>query len=91
MLVYHSLDGDVTRVVFAWTAPFDAIIVTAGAPHVPAPLLEQLKPGGRIIIPVGPASAEQQLMLVEKRLDGRIRKRVLGPVVFVPLTGAGAR
>lgn len=70
-------------------APFDAIIVTAGAPHIPTPLIEQLKPGGRMVIPVGPASAEQQLMLVEKRLDGRIRKRSLGPVAFVPLTGAG--
>ncbi|CAA9525336.1 MAG: Protein-L-isoaspartate O-methyltransferase [uncultured Sphingomonadaceae bacterium] len=70
-------------------APFDAIIVTAGAPRIPGPLIEQLKPGGRMVIPVGPALAEQQLMLVEKRLDGRIRKRSLGPVAFVPLTGAG--
>lgn len=70
-------------------APFDAIIVTAGAPGIPPPLIEQLKPGGRMVIPVGPASSTQQLMLVEKRPDGRIRKRSLGPVAFVPLTGAG--
>ena len=70
-------------------APFDAIIVTAGAPRIPAPLIQQLKAGGRMVIPVGPASAEQQLMLVEKRPDGRIRMRSLGSVLFVPLTGAG--
>lgn len=70
-------------------APFDAIIVTAGAPRVPPRLIEQLKPGGRMVVPVGPPSSTQQLMLVEKRTDGRIRKRSLGPVAFVPLTGAG--
>jgi protein-L-isoaspartate(D-aspartate) O-methyltransferase len=70
-------------------APFDAIIVTAGAPRIPPRLIEQLKPGGRMVVPVGPPSSTQQLMLVEKRTDGRIRKRSLGPVAFVPLTGVG--
>ena len=69
-------------------APFDAIIVTAGAPHIPPPLVEQLKPGGHMVIPVGATRARQELILVEKRGDGEIRKRNLGPVAFVPLTGA---
>lgn len=70
-------------------APFDAIIVTAGAPHVPAPLVDQLKPGGRMVIPVGPAWEDQQLLVVEKRPDGRIRTHSMGSVIFVPLTRAG--
>jgi protein-L-isoaspartate(D-aspartate) O-methyltransferase len=70
-------------------APFDAIIVTAGAPSIPRPLVAQLKAGGRMVIPVGPASGEQTLIVVEKRADGRIRTRSLGPVSFVPLTGEG--
>lgn len=70
-------------------APFDAIIVTAGAPRIPEPLVAQLKPGGRMVIPVGPARGEQQLMVVLKGANGRVRTRALGPVAFVPLTGAG--
>ena len=68
-------------------APFDAIMVTAGAPHVPPPLVEQLKPGGRMVIPVGPAHAVQSLQLIEKKADGTIGIRDVIPVVFVPLTG----
>jgi protein-L-isoaspartate(D-aspartate) O-methyltransferase len=68
-------------------APFDAIIVTAAASHVPPPLVRQLRPGGRMIIPVGPAFQTQQLMLVEKREDGAVSTRQLLPVSFVPLTG----
>jgi len=67
-------------------APFDGIIVTAGAPHVPKPLLDQLKPGGRMVIPVGPAHAIQQLKLIEKDARGRLREEVVIPVRFVPLT-----
>jgi protein-L-isoaspartate(D-aspartate) O-methyltransferase len=67
-------------------APFDAIMVTAGAPHVPPALVEQLKPGGRMVIPVGPASAIQSLTLVEKSADGSVRRRDVIPVRFVPLT-----
>lgn len=70
-------------------APFDAIIVTARARRIPPPLVDQLKAGGRMVIPIGSASAYQELLLVEKRPDGKIRTRSLGPVVFVPLTGAG--
>jgi protein-L-isoaspartate(D-aspartate) O-methyltransferase len=67
-------------------APFDAIMVTAGAPHVPPALIAQLKPGGRMVIPVGPASAVQSLTLVEKSADGSVRRRDVIPVRFVPLT-----
>jgi protein-L-isoaspartate(D-aspartate) O-methyltransferase len=67
-------------------APFDGIIVTAGAPHVPKPLLDQLKPGGRMVIPVGPADSIQQLKLITKDSRGRAREEVIIPVRFVPLT-----
>ena len=69
-------------------APFDAIIVTAAAPHVPPPLVEQLKPGGRLILPVGPAFGTQDLRLVTKDEKGRVRSRSLYAVRFVPLTGS---
>jgi protein-L-isoaspartate(D-aspartate) O-methyltransferase len=68
-------------------APYDAILVTAAASHVPPPLVRQLKPGGRMVIPVGASFMVQQLMLVEKRLDGSISTRQIVPVSFVPLTG----
>ncbi len=66
--------------------PYDAIIVTAAASHIPPPLVEQLKPGGRMVIPVGPPGQVQQLMVVEKRDDGSVRQRSVMPVRFVPLT-----
>jgi protein-L-isoaspartate(D-aspartate) O-methyltransferase len=73
---------------FGWPdkAPFDGIVVTAAAPQIPPPLLEQLKPGGRMVIPVGAAFLVQQLILVEKLADGTIRTDALLPVAFVPLT-----
>lgn len=67
-------------------APFDAIIVTAAATHIPPPLIQQLKPGGRMIIPVGGPFATQSLMLVEKTKAGKVRTRQVLPVMFVPLT-----
>ena len=68
-------------------APFDGIIVTAAASHIPKPLVEQLKPGGRLVIPVGRPHLYQELALVEKDQDGEISiKNVLG-VAFVPLQG----
>ena len=66
-------------------APFDAIIVTCAPDHVPQPLVEQLKEGGRMIIPVG-GRFEQQLYLLEKR-NGQLRQRAVEPVRFVPMTG----
>ena len=70
------------------TAPFDAIVVTAAASHVPPPLIAQLRPGGRMIIPVGGGFALQHLMLVEKDAEGRVHTRQTLPVAFVPLTRA---
>lgn len=68
-------------------APFDAIIVTAAASHIPPPLVRQLKPGGRMLIPVGAPFQSQQLLRVDKRADGTLTTRQLMPVSFVPLTG----
>ncbi|MDP2822252.1 MAG: protein-L-isoaspartate(D-aspartate) O-methyltransferase [Sulfuritalea sp.] len=68
--------------------PFDVIVVTAAASHVPPPLVRQLKPGGRMVIPVGAPFQTQQLMLVEKRDDGSVTTRQMMPVRFVPLTGS---
>ena len=65
-------------------APFDGVIVTAAPDHIPEPLLDQLKIGGRLVIPVGDFS--QDLILLEKTPDG-IRRKVLAPVRFVPMTG----
>ena len=67
-------------------APYDAIIVTAAATHIPPPLVQQLKPGGRMIIPVGAPFATQSLMVVEKTAAGKVRTRSVLPVTFVPLT-----
>lgn len=72
---------------WAEQGPFDAIIVTAAASHVPPPLVRQLKPGGRMVIPVGAVFQPQQLLLVEKRPDGTLTTRQVMPVMFVPLVG----
>jgi protein-L-isoaspartate(D-aspartate) O-methyltransferase len=67
-------------------APFDAIIVTAAGDHIPPPLIAQLKPGGRMVIPVGARFMTQQLVLVKKDATGKVTTRQLLPVAFVPLT-----
>ncbi len=75
---------------FGWpeAAPFDAILVTAAAGHVPPPLVRQLKPGGRMVIPVGGGGFSfQHLVLIEKDEEGLVTSRQLLPVRFVPLTG----
>ena len=66
-------------------APFDSILVTAGATEIPKPLVEQLKNGGRMVIPVGRSLLEQELQIVEKDLQGKITVRNVIPVRFVPL------
>ena len=68
-------------------APFDAIIVTAAISHIPPPLVQQLKPGGVLMIPVGPVFQVQQLSMVRKDTDGEITTRQVLPVRFVPFTG----
>ncbi len=68
-------------------AAFDAIVVTAAASHIPPPLLQQLKPGGRMIIPVGSPFATQQLLLITRSGSDEFITRQVLPVRFVPLTG----
>jgi protein-L-isoaspartate(D-aspartate) O-methyltransferase len=71
-------------------APFDAIIVTCAPDDVPAPLVEQLAEGGRMIIPVGPEGQPQNLIMLRKT-NGEIVKQKSLPVVFVPMTGEGKK
>jgi protein-L-isoaspartate(D-aspartate) O-methyltransferase len=66
-------------------APFDAIIVAAAPDHVPQPLVDQLAPGGKMVIPVG--DWWQELLVVEKSQDGAVTRRSVAPVAFVPMTG----
>ncbi len=66
-------------------APFDAVVVTAGADSIPPPLIDQLGPGGRLVMPVGDPWSDQRLVLLEKDAAGRIASRDLLPVRFVPL------
>lgn len=88
-LGYRNIQVRIGDGYYGWPGqePFDAIMVTAAASHVPPPLLRQLKPGGRMVIPVGSAFQVQQLVLVEKTEDGSIRTQQVLPVRFVPLTG----
>ncbi|HWP65689.1 MAG TPA: protein-L-isoaspartate(D-aspartate) O-methyltransferase [Candidatus Limnocylindria bacterium] len=89
-LGFHNvwvLHGDGT---FGWAehAPYDAIVVAAGGPSVPPALLEQLAPGGRLVIPVGEHRAMQQLVRIRRLPSGELRQENLGGVRFVPLVGA---
>lgn len=68
-------------------APYDGILVTAAAPEIPDALIAQLKPGGRIVIPIGARFAGQNLIVAEKNNDGSITQREILPVAFVPFTG----
>jgi protein-L-isoaspartate(D-aspartate) O-methyltransferase len=74
---------------FGWEecGPFDAILVTAAASQIPPPLVRQLKPGGRMVIPVGAPFLAQYLTIVDKAVDGSVTTRQILPVRFVPLTG----
>lgn len=88
-LNYNNVHTRIGDGYYGWPeqAPFDAILVTAAASHVPPPLINQLKPGGRMVIPVGSRFMTQQLLFVEKALDGSVSTRQVMPVIFVPLTG----
>jgi protein-L-isoaspartate(D-aspartate) O-methyltransferase len=70
-------------------APFDGIIVTAAPDHIPQPLVDQLKPGARLVVPVGESFGAQDLKVVLKRADGSVETEDIIPVRFVPLTGDG--
>ncbi|MFH0965966.1 MAG: protein-L-isoaspartate(D-aspartate) O-methyltransferase [Planctomycetota bacterium] len=93
-LGYSSIHTSIADGYNGWLeeAPFDAIIVTAAATHVPPPLLRQLAPGGVIIIPVGGVYSAQNLIVVTKNEDGTLGPmRSVLPVRFVPLLGSGLR
>ncbi|MBA7685556.1 Protein-L-isoaspartate O-methyltransferase [subsurface metagenome] len=87
-LGYHNVKVKVADGYYGWPeeAPFDAIIVTCAATHIPPPLIKQLKDGGTMCIPVGSVFWTQNLMLVKKK-DGEITARSVLPVRFVPLLG----
>ncbi|MGB5261869.1 MAG: protein-L-isoaspartate(D-aspartate) O-methyltransferase [Gammaproteobacteria bacterium] len=91
-LAQLGYDNVTTRIgdgYYGWEehAPFDAIVVTAAASHIPPPLVKQLKPGGVMIVPVGSRFLTQQLVTVKKEADGQVVTRQILPVRFVPLTG----
>lgn len=87
-LGYDNVQVKVGNGYHGWEehAPYDAIVVTAAAEKVPPPLVEQLKDGGRMVIPIGPQFRTQSLLLIEKK-NGKISTKKLMPVVFVPFTG----
>ena len=88
-LLYFNVHVHIGDGYWGWkqAAPYDSIIVTAASEKVPPALLEQLKPGGRLVIPIGPKHGFQQLVLVEKSSDGLITQQNILPVQFVPFTG----
>jgi protein-L-isoaspartate(D-aspartate) O-methyltransferase len=88
-LGYENIELKIGDGYYGWEdeAPFDAIMVTAAASHIPPPLIKQLKPGGRMLIPVGSRFMVQELLLVQKSESGEVSTRQLLPVAFVPLTG----
>ena len=75
---------------YGWNehAPFDRVIITAAANHVPRPLLDQLKPGGKLILPLGNVRYSQNMTLIEKDSQGKMRTSQHGQVRFVPMVGA---
>lgn len=88
-LGYHNIEMRIGDGYLGWPehAPYDGIIVTAAATHIPSALVEQLRPGGRMVIPVGLPYSHQELMLLRKDQQGKtLTKSVLG-VAFVPLVG----
>jgi protein-L-isoaspartate(D-aspartate) O-methyltransferase len=88
-LGYQNIKGRHGDGYYGWQtyAPFDGIVVTAAADHIPPPLIQQLKPGGKMVIPVGGKFTIQQLVLVEKDEKSKVRIQQIVPVQFVPLTG----
>jgi protein-L-isoaspartate(D-aspartate) O-methyltransferase len=89
-LGYRTVQVRIGDGYYGWPeeAPFDGIIVTCAAGHIPPPLVEQLRPGGRMVIPVGGLYEVQRLMVVRKNERGAIQTKELLPVLFVPMRGA---
>jgi protein-L-isoaspartate(D-aspartate) O-methyltransferase len=86
---YRNIHYRVGDGYYGWSeaSPFDVIMVTAAVESVPGPLIEQLAPGGRMILPVGKLRYSQDLILLQKDLDGELNSSSLLPVTFVPLAG----
>ena len=89
-LGYSQVHTQIGDGYYGWEeyAPYNAIIVTCAPDHIPRPLVAQLEVEGRMVIPVGPPGAYQSLWLLEKQADGRVQRRNLIEVAFVPMTGA---
>ena len=89
LLEYKNIESTIGDGYYGWkdAAPFDGIIVTCAADHIPPPLIQQLKPGGKMVIPVGGVFQVQMLMLVMKDEEGKITVKNMLPVRFVPLLG----
>jgi protein-L-isoaspartate(D-aspartate) O-methyltransferase len=92
-LGYHNVEVATADGFAGWPrrAPFDAILVSAGATSVPPPLIQQLKPGGRLIMPIGETILEEELVLVTKSKTGAVTQCTLGLAAFVPMTGQAQR
>jgi protein-L-isoaspartate(D-aspartate) O-methyltransferase len=90
MLGYDNIETRIGNGYAGWPehAPYDGIIVTAAAPFIPPALVHQLKPGGRLVIPVGERYGQQELMLVTKGANGVTHQKTILGVAFVPLVGA---
>ncbi len=88
-LGYANITSKLGDGYYGWAehGPFDGIVVTAAASHVPPPLIEQLRAGGRMVIPVGSSFMTQLLLLIEKTAEGEVITRQIAAVRFVPLTG----
>ena len=86
-LGYHNIETCIGNGYKGWpeNAPYDGIIVTAAATHIPDALVQQLKPGGRMTIPIGIPSFHQELMLIEKDLNGETKTTSVLGVAFVPM------
>ncbi len=88
-LDYRSVTIKAGDGYFGWAehGPYDAILVKEAVDHVPPPLLAQLKPGGRMVLPIGPAGSGQELTLIEKDQEGKVRRTSVLPVQFTPFQG----
>ncbi len=88
-LGYENVEVKIGDGFFGWPekAPFDGILIAAAADEIPQPLIDQLKPGGRMILPHGDPSRSQDLLVLEKNESGELTRRSTIPVRFVPLTG----